>query len=45
MEFKSELVDDWVALWNCYDLSRVPELFLNDERVTYFSSENTNKSV
>lgn len=39
MEFKNELVDEWVALWNSYDLSRVPELFLNDERVTYFSSE------
>ena len=39
MEFKSELVDEWVAIWNSYDLSRVPELFLNDQRVTYFSSE------
>ncbi len=39
MDFKSELVDEWVAIWNSYDLSRVPELFLNDQRVTYFSSE------
>ena len=40
MEFKSELVDEWVAIWNSYDIPRVPELFLNDQRVTYFSSEN-----
>jgi hypothetical protein len=39
MEFKRELIDEWVTLWNRYDLSRVPELFLNDQRVTYFSSE------
>jgi ketosteroid isomerase-like protein len=34
-----EIVDDWVKIWNTYDLSRVRELFLNDGRVTYFSSE------
>ena len=33
------LVDEWVSLWNTYDLSRVGELFLNDGRVSYFSSE------
>ena len=39
MEFKRELVDEWVAIWNSYDLSRVPDLFLDNERATYFSSE------
>ncbi len=29
----------WVSLWNTYDLSKVDELFLTDDRVTYFSSE------
>ena len=31
--------DEWVALWNNYRLEMVKNLFLNDERVTYFSSE------
>jgi hypothetical protein len=26
--------------WNSYDLDQVPRLFLDDERVTYFSTEN-----
>jgi ketosteroid isomerase-like protein len=39
MEFDQKLVDEWVAIWNSYDLSKVPDLFLEDERVTYFSSE------
>ncbi len=39
MELDPKLVDEWVAIWNSYDLSKVPELFLDDERVTYFSSE------
>ena len=39
MVFDPKLVDDWVAIWNSYDLSMVEKLFLNDERVTYFSSE------
>ena len=39
MKFDAKLVDEWVAIWNSYDLSRVPDLFLEDERVTYFSSE------
>jgi ketosteroid isomerase-like protein len=29
----------WVSLWNTYELSKVDELFLTDDRVTYFSSE------
>jgi len=33
------LVDAWVDMWNTYDLDRVEELFLDDARVTYFSSE------
>ena len=34
-----ELVTAWVEMWNAYDLDRVPDLFLNDDRVSYFSSE------
>ena len=37
--FNRKSVDDWVSIWNSYDLSRVDRLFLNDPRVTYFSSE------
>ena len=33
------LVASWVALWSSYDLDRVDDLFLQDDRVTYFSSE------
>jgi ketosteroid isomerase-like protein len=33
------LVAGWVALWSSYDLDRVDDLFLQDARVTYFSSE------
>jgi ketosteroid isomerase-like protein len=33
------LVDAWVEMWNSYDLDRLPELFLADDRLTYFSSE------
>jgi ketosteroid isomerase-like protein len=29
----------WVAMWNSYDLSQVDNLFVTDDRVTYFSSE------
>jgi ketosteroid isomerase-like protein len=29
----------WVELWNTRDLDRLDELFLDDSRVTYFSSE------
>ena len=33
------LVASWVALWSSYDLDQVDDLFLQDARVTYFSSE------
>lgn len=33
------LVADWVEMWNSYDLDQVGDLFLNDDRLTYFSSE------
>jgi len=32
-------VEKWVESWNTYDLNQVDELFLQDDRVTYFSSE------
>jgi hypothetical protein len=35
----SDLVSTWVEMWNSYDLDQVGELFLTDDRVTYFSSE------
>ncbi len=38
-EFDPVLVETWVSIWNTYDLSMVERLFLEDERVTYFSSE------
>ena len=38
MEIRKK-VDEWVKTWNNYDLNQVRELFLDDERVTYFSSE------
>jgi ketosteroid isomerase-like protein len=34
-----DLVDAWVAMWNSYDLTKVNRLFLQDSRVSYFSSE------
>ena len=34
-----EALDKWVSLWNTYDLDQVKQIFLNDPRVTYFSSE------
>jgi hypothetical protein len=37
--FSERLVDEWVEIWNNYNLDRVREIFLDDERVTYFSSE------
>ena len=37
--FDAGLVDEWVSLWNTYDLSMVETLFLDDDRVSYFSSE------
>jgi hypothetical protein len=32
-------IDQWVAMWNSYDLDLVDELFLTDSNVTYLSSE------
>ena len=32
-------VGKWVKIWNSYDLDQVDELFLQDQRLTYFSSE------
>jgi len=32
-------VEKWVKSWNTYDLDQVDALFLQDDRVTYFSSE------
>jgi len=32
-------VGAWVDMWNAYDLSQVKKLFLQDEELTYFSSE------
>jgi ketosteroid isomerase-like protein len=37
--FSERIVDEWVEIWNNYNLDKVKELFLNDDRVTYFSSE------
>ena len=37
--FDAGLVDEWVSIWNTYDLSKVETLFLDDDRVSYFSSE------
>jgi len=37
--FSEKIVDEWVEIWNNFDLDKVNELFLDDERVTYFSSE------
>lgn len=37
--FSEKIVDEWVEIWNNYNLDRVKDLFLDDERVTYFSSE------
>ena len=34
-----ELIASWVAMWNSYDLAMVDKLFLQDSRVSYFSSE------
>lgn len=39
MVFSEAVVDEWVEIWNNFDLDMVEKLFLNDERVTYFSSE------
>lgn len=33
------LLDAWVEVWTTFDLDVVPEIFLQDDRLTYFSSE------
>jgi ketosteroid isomerase-like protein len=39
LDTPQDLLDAWVDLWSSYDLDRVSDLFLQDERLTYFSSE------
>jgi len=39
MDPVEKALDQWVKLWNTYDLNMVVNLFLADDRVTYFSSE------
>lgn len=39
MQNFQQLLDRWVAMWNTYDLAEVDHLFLDDARLTYFSSE------
>ena len=34
-----QIIGKWVRLWNTYDLDLVKDLFLNEDRLTYFSSE------
>jgi hypothetical protein len=33
------LIEAWVDMWNRYDLDQVDALFLDDDRLSYFSSE------
>jgi hypothetical protein len=33
------LIEAWVEMWNSYDLDQVDALFLDDDRLSYFSSE------
>ncbi|MCJ7588708.1 MAG: tetratricopeptide repeat protein [Candidatus Aminicenantes bacterium] len=35
----NRLLRAWNAMWNAYDLAPVDKLFLNDDRLSYFSSE------
>jgi len=35
----NRLLKAWTIIWNAYDLSPVDRLFLNDDRLSYFSSE------
>lgn len=39
LESATELLDEWVDLWGSYDLNVVEDLFVRDQRLTYFSSE------
>ena len=34
-----QLLQNWIDMWNSYDLSQIDNLFLTDDHVTYFSSE------
>jgi ketosteroid isomerase-like protein len=38
-KFNAKIIDDWVRFWNTFDLNQIEELFLKDDRVSYFSSE------
>lgn len=37
--FYKQLLAPWVNFWNTYDLNMINQLFLTDERLSYFSSE------
>lgn len=39
MHTPEQLVKAWVAMWNGYDLDSVQQLLLDDDRLTYLSSE------
>ena len=40
MEFDADkIVSEWVRCWNTYNLNEVDRLFLQDSKLTYFSSE------
>lgn len=39
MVFSEKVVEEWVEMWNNFNLDMVKKLFLSDDRVTYFSSE------
>ena len=34
-----KIVLEWEKFWNTYDLSKLNDLFVNDDSITYFSSE------
>jgi hypothetical protein len=38
-EGPAAVIEAWVEMWNSYDLDQVDALFLNDARLSYFSSE------
>jgi ketosteroid isomerase-like protein len=39
MSFDRRELDRWVEFWNTYDLDKIEDLFVPDDRLTYFSSE------
>jgi hypothetical protein len=39
MVFNEAVVEEWVEIWNNFNLDKIRKLFINDDRVTYFSSE------